>query len=77
MPIPENDGCLLWAAVVVLTRHDAARTVALISGLVVLGWIGVQVAIIGYVSWMQPATAISAVLVLPLAWRLAQPRTTT
>jgi hypothetical protein len=69
-------GCLLWAAIAVLIGHHTARAVALISGLVVLGWIGVQVAIIGYVSWMQPATAFSAVLILLLAWRLAQPNTT-
>ena len=32
-----------------------------------LVWIGVQVAIIGYVSWMQPATAIGGLLILLLA----------
>jgi hypothetical protein len=32
-----------------------------------------MVAIIGYVSWMQPATAISGLLILLLAWVLPKP----
>jgi hypothetical protein len=38
-----------------------ARGFATAAGLVVLGWIAVQVAIIGFVSWMQPTTAAAAV----------------
>jgi uncharacterized membrane protein YgdD (TMEM256/DUF423 family) len=34
---------------------------------------GLQVAILGYVSWMQPATAIGGVLILLLAWLLPPP----
>jgi hypothetical protein len=37
---------------------------ALTAGLVVLGWLAAQVTIIGYVSWMQPATPMAGVLVL-------------
>ena len=36
------------------------------GGLVVLGWLAAQLAIIGYVSWMQPTTAVAGVLVLIL-----------
>jgi amino acid transporter len=50
-------GSLLVAAVAVLAHSGIARASALTAGAVVLVWIVVQVAIIGYVSWMQPATA--------------------
>ena len=40
--------------------------------MVVLGWLAVQLAIIGYVSWMQPTTAIAGMLVLVFASRLPQ-----
>jgi hypothetical protein len=33
----------------------------------------VQVAIIGYVSWMQPTTAVAAFAILVLAWILPSP----
>jgi hypothetical protein len=36
----------------------------------VLVWIAVQVGIIGYVSWMQPATAVGGLLILVLSRRL-------
>jgi len=60
-------GSFLVAAVAVFVRSRIARTSALTAGTVVLVWIGVQVAIIGYVSWMQPATAIGGLLILLLA----------
>ncbi len=40
---------------------------------IVLGWLAVQLAIIGYVSWMQPTTAITAVVILALASQLPDP----
>ena len=61
-------GSFLVAAVAVFVRSPIARTSALTAGTVVLVWIGIQVAIIGYVSWMQPATAIGGLLILLLAW---------
>ena len=60
-------GTLLLASVAVLTRARNARTSASIAGAIVLIWISAQLAIIGYVSWMQPVTAISGVLILLLA----------
>lgn len=66
-------GSFLVAAVAVLARSRMARTSALTAGMVVLVWIVVQVAIIGYVSWMQPATGIGGVLILMLAWALPKP----
>jgi hypothetical protein len=66
-------GSLLVAAAAVLARLRFARLAAFGAGAVVLGWIAAQMSIIGYVSWMQPTTALAGVLVLMLAWRLKKP----
>ena len=60
-------GSLLVATVAVFARARIARAAALAAGAILLVWIAVQVAMIGYVSWMQPATAIGGLLVLLLA----------
>lgn len=67
-------GSFLLAAVAVFARWRHDRWLATAAGVIVLGWLAVEVAIIGYVSWMQPATAVAGALVLGLAWRL-QPST--
>jgi len=54
----------------VFAGASLARTLAILAGILVLAWIAIQVAIIGYVSWMQPVTAIAGILVLVLAARL-------
>lgn len=69
-------GSLSFAALAVLGGFHMARRSARIAGTIVLGWIIVQVAIIGYVSWMQPATFIGGLAVLALAWRLPRPKRT-
>jgi hypothetical protein len=56
-------------------RSHLSRVSAFVAGTVVLVWIGVQLAIIGYVSWMQPATLLAGVFVLILAWLLPTNRT--
>ncbi len=61
-------GSLLVAAIAVFARLRMGRFAALGAGIVLLIWIVVQVAIIGYVSWMQPTTAIGGVLIVVLAW---------
>ena len=61
-------GAFSFAAVAVFARSRLARVTALAAGTVVLVWIAVQLAIIGHVSWMQPATLIAGILVLILAW---------
>jgi hypothetical protein len=60
-------GSFSIAAIAVFRRGSRARLLALAAGVVVLGWLAVQVAIIGYVSWMQPATAAAGGLILALA----------
>jgi hypothetical protein len=60
-------GSLLAAAIVVFAGLRLARLVAIAAGVVVLGWLAAETLIIGYVSWMQPATTIGALLILLLA----------
>ena len=66
-------GSFVMAAIVVFAGLRIARMAALAAGLVVLVWLVAQVAIIGYVSWMQPTTAAAGVVVLVLAWLLPNP----
>lgn len=61
-------GAFAAAAALVLAGSRRGRTAALLAAGVVLGWIAVQVAIIGHVSWMQPATAIAGLVIAALAW---------
>jgi hypothetical protein len=67
-------GSFLLAAIGVFAGLRIARLAAFAAGLVVLGWLAAQLAIIGYVSWMQPTTAIAGVLVLVLGLLLPQPQ---
>jgi hypothetical protein len=60
-------GSLFTAAVTAFAGRPTARRNAMAAGAIVLGWIAVQVAIIGYVSWMQPVTAIGGVCILILS----------
>lgn len=59
-------GALALAAVMVFRGHPLARAIACAAAAVLLVWIVVQVAIIGYVSWMQPATFAAGLLMLLL-----------
>jgi hypothetical protein len=68
-------GAFSFAAIAVFVRSRLARVSAYAAGTVVLVWIGVQLAIIGYVSWMQPTTFLAGVFVLILA-RLLPPNRT-
>lgn len=63
-------GSSLTASLLVFRKHKKARTASFISAAIVLGWIVIQVAIIGYVSWMQPAIAILGCLILLLTYKL-------
>ena len=63
-------GSALYAAITVFKQQPTARKAAFICGIILLLWLTMLVAIIGYVSWMQPATAAAAVLILILASQL-------
>jgi hypothetical protein len=65
-------GSLLAASIAVFARLHSARLAAFAAGMIVLTWLLVQLAIIGYVSWMQPTTAIAGGLVLVLGSLLPQ-----
>ena len=51
-------GSFLAAAIAVFAKLAVARAAAFGAGAIVLGWLAVETAMIGYVSWMQPATTI-------------------
>ena len=59
-------GALALAAIMVFRGYPPARAIACAAAAVLLAWIVVQVAIIGYVSWMQPATFAAGLLMLLL-----------
>lgn len=60
-------GVCLFGAIAVFQNKPFARKTAIAGAVILLIWLAVQVFFIGYVSWMQPATAIAAVIVLFLA----------
>jgi hypothetical protein len=60
-------GAFLVAAIAVLARWRIAHRAALAAGVIVLGWLAVQIAVIGYVSWLQTATVVAGLLVVLLA----------
>jgi hypothetical protein len=66
-------GSSLAAAIAVLLRRPSAVVLATSAGVILLGWIAVQLTILGYVSWMQPAAAAAGVIILALTgagwWR--------
>lgn len=63
-------GSSLIASIAVLKRFGFDHQAAFICGAIVLIWIVVQISIIGYVSWMQPAVAFAGVLIIFLTWLL-------
>jgi len=63
-------GSALIASIAVFRRHYLARRAAFMAGIITLLWLTVQVVIIGYVSWMQPTTAIAAFIILFLTSQL-------
>jgi hypothetical protein len=65
-------GSCLLAAIAVLRRWAIAGKLAMLTGVIMLGWIIAQVSIIGYVSWLQPAIAISGLATILLSTRLRQ-----
>jgi hypothetical protein len=70
-------GSMAVAAILVLTRAKGSRLAAAAAGTIVVGWIVAQVAFIGWMSWLQPVTAVAGLLVTGLALALPEsgPRT--
>ena len=63
-------GSAFGAALLVFRQNKIARKAVFICVLIVLVWLIVQVAIIGYVSWLQPTIATVSILILLLNWKL-------
>lgn len=65
-------GSALYAALAVFMQSKIARKATIICSMIIFVWLAVQVTIIGYVSWMQPVTALAGFLVLLLTWILPE-----
>ncbi len=63
-------GTSLFAGIAVLKKFRSADIIAFTAGAVLMVWLIIEEIIIGYVSWMQPATAIAGALILGLSWLL-------
>jgi hypothetical protein len=62
-------GVWIVATLALYARHPIAPMASITAGIVQLGWLLVQVALLGYISWMQPFYATVAVLATAVAWR--------
>src|SRR5688572_18549002 len=60
-------GACLLTSILVFIQSRHAISLSIFCGLLLIGWILIQVAIIGYISWMQPAVFISGLVILVLA----------
>lgn len=63
-------GSFFSASYAVFRKLPSARQISFISVLVVSIWLTVQISIIGYISWMQPVTAVAALIILILTFFL-------
>lgn len=62
-------GSAAIAATALLARHRRGLDFARLAGWLLVAWLIAQIAIIGIVSWLQPATAVAALAILWLAYR--------
>jgi menaquinone-dependent protoporphyrinogen oxidase len=65
-------GASLAAAIAVYAEVPSARLGAAGAAAILATWMGVQIAIIGFVSWLQPAALGAALVVALMAWALAR-----
>jgi hypothetical protein len=61
-------GSFLLASIAVFTGWRKARMLSFAAVAIVLSWLAVQVYFIGYISWMQPTTAVIALVILVLTF---------
>jgi uncharacterized BrkB/YihY/UPF0761 family membrane protein len=61
-------GSFLVAAIAVFAELPIARAASLGAVAILFGWLAIETLVIGYVSWMQPATAAGGFVILLLAW---------
>jgi hypothetical protein len=67
-------GAHMLAAALLVRRDRRGRNMALAAAAILASWIAVQVAIIGYVSFLQPAMFVAAVAAAGLAMMLRDGR---
>lgn len=60
-------GICAVAALAMFSAHRLSRSYAYGAGVLLIAWIAVQVLVIGYVSWLQPAVTVYGVIILLLA----------
>ncbi len=63
-------GALVLAAIMLWIGHAQARRVAFASAAIVLGWIAVQVLMVGFISWLQPVVAALGAIIIVLTARM-------
>lgn len=63
-------GAFLVAAIAVFVRLRIERKATFVAVVIVFIWLAVQITIIGYVSWMQPVTALVSAVIFFLGRRL-------
>jgi hypothetical protein len=63
-------GFCLVTSILLFRNSNWARRMCFVSGMILLAWIAAQMAIIGYVSWLQPAVAFCAASIILLAFTL-------
>jgi hypothetical protein len=69
-----NGVATLIGAVASLRRHPRAGEVGVALGVLLLGWIVVQVAMIGLVHWLQPFYFVVGAVEVFLGWVVARRR---
>ena len=67
-------GTMLLACLAATLNTRFTAELAVFAGAVSMGWISVQVAMIGYVSWMQPAVFTHGLVALALGFALRSTR---
>ena len=65
-------GSFLTASIANFAGWKRARFISMLTAVLAFVWIAVQVSIIGYISWMQPATVTFGLIVLAIAWAMPE-----
>jgi hypothetical protein len=63
-------GACILASLAAFTNSRFARSLSFLCSGLLAAWIIIQVSIIGYVSWMQPAIFVTALIIAGIAFYL-------
>lgn len=63
-------GACLVAATLVFIKHRLATLFSFYAAVIILIWIVTQLAMIGYVSWLQPLIVVIGIVIFFLTWLL-------